>query len=482
MGAQKSKKDKKMATIKLTRDNSQELAKAFSFDGSSLAFKKGTFLGLDFAKAPPTFASLTLKDGQEVKLFIRNGGFKAYYLGLEFDGLSVLNQDKEALIIHALQNGKFNGACVQENGDIIFHLKITISKIPSTTKSHKVQIAEDIEGTENPQSPSFSHVECVKPRVVNWGGQKSAKHASQKQNGIKDKAQKCSTAFKFSLKMAKMLLKTSKELGTLHHATTITKKLLAWIVGKHYLAKEVIHALPAHRLYCEPFCGGLSIFFAKPKSRLEVINDLNGDLINFYRCVKHHPHTLLEYIHAHPINREWFENDLKEPTSNKIEQAARWYLRIRLSYRGTTKGFCTGTSPIVNRAALDAIVRVKKLDLAPFSARFKGVLIENMDAITLIKKYDSPDALFYCDPPYVGTEDIYEKHFKVKIAGNIHARLSTALKQVKGCFVLSYNDCAAVRELYSWAFVAPVYTTHNFKRTEKVVREVLISNFKTSLF
>ncbi|BDQ26896.1 DNA adenine methylase [Helicobacter heilmannii] len=263
-----------------------------------------------------------------------------------------------------------------------------------------------------------------------------------------------------------------------------TKKLLSWIGGKHYLANTIKAYLPLkYKLYCEPFCGGASIFFKKSKSPLEVINDINGDLINFYRCVKHHPQTLLEYIHAHPINREWFENDLKEPTSNKIERAARWFLRIRLSYRGTTTGFIGGRGATINTRALQTIQYIKNLDFTDFARRLKGVMIENMDGVECIQKYDLPDSLFYIDPPYVGSEDQYAKHFGVSICDQLHTRLSPALKELRGRFLLSYNDCEAVRELYSFAYITPVQTTYAMKINagQKTTQEILISNFKLNL-
>lgn len=471
-----------MQTFKITRNLANDLAKGFSHNGTDIilafgSYEGGLYLHSEGGLAPFGNSTITFKNGKKAELV---GHFCSTIKGvfhLYIDGL-LGDQELEALAIFALENGKFKGHYDVEDGKVAFHLEITISKTPAAPKAPKAKAAKVEEVEENSSAPI---------PITAQNAQEVAQ-AFHTENGLTfdvspaPKAQECGIPFKFILKMAKIPVKTLRIFSILEHSP---KKLISWIGGKHYLAQDIIARLPRHRLYGEPFAGGLSVFFSKPKSRLEVINDLNGDLINFYRCVKHHPHTLLEYIHAHPINREWFENDLKEPTNNKIERAARWYLRVRLSYRSTTKGFCTGTSPIANRCNLTAIERVKNANFTRFSQRFKGVLIENMDAVDLVQKYDAPDALFYCDPPYVGTEVQYAKHFGTQICDQLHVRLSHALKALKGRFVLSYNDCEAVRDLYAWAHIAPVHTTYVLKRTPNIQRqtqEVLISNFKTSLF
>lgn len=182
-----------------------------------------------------------------------------------------------------------------------------------------------------------------------------------------------------------------------------TKKLLSWIGGKHYLANTIKAYLPLkYKLYCEPFCGGASIFFKKSKSPLEVINDINGDLINFYRCVKHHPQTLLEYIHAHPINREWFENDLKEPTSNKIERAHEVVFKNPPKLQGHDYRLYRWAGATINTRALQTIQYIKNLDFTDFARRLKGVMIENMDGVECIQKYDLPGQPFLYRPTLCG--------------------------------------------------------------------------------
>ncbi|WP_104751364.1 DNA adenine methylase [Helicobacter salomonis] len=124
-------------------------------------------------------------------------------------------------------------------------------------------------------------------------------------------------------------------------------KPLVWPGGKFYLANTLLAKLPARKYFCEVFAGGLSLLFAKPKERFEIINDANKELINFYLCAKHHPQSLARAYRALPIEREAFMQIAKAQregrfANNNIERAARFFYVNQWSYRGKGNGFRGG--------------------------------------------------------------------------------------------------------------------------------------------
>ncbi|WP_104696064.1 DNA adenine methylase [Helicobacter salomonis] len=125
------------------------------------------------------------------------------------------------------------------------------------------------------------------------------------------------------------------------------KKPLIWPGGKFSLASTLLEKLPARKYFCEVFAGGLSLLFAKPKERFEIVNDANTELINFYLCAKHHPQSLARAYHALPIERGVFMQIAKAQregrfANNNIERAARFFYVNQWSYRGQGNGFRGG--------------------------------------------------------------------------------------------------------------------------------------------
>ncbi len=253
----------------------------------------------------------------------------------------------------------------------------------------------------------------------------------------------------------------------------LTKSPLAYIGGKSRLAKQIIPMIPAHRTYCEVFAGAAWVFFSKEESRVEVINDLDSDLVSFYRCTQNHLEELLKQFKWLLSSREWFEDwksQIECPGLTDIQRAARYYYIQRLCFggrvRNRTFGLARDRRPRINLLRLEE-------EMSELHLRLSTVTIENLPALELIRRYDTPDVFFYCDPPY------HEKPFyahNMELAD--YQMLADALGKITGKFILSINDTPEMRDVFSNFEVIPVsllYTVGTGKPSKG--EELIIKNF-----
>lgn len=244
------------------------------------------------------------------------------------------------------------------------------------------------------------------------------------------------------------------------------KSFIPWIGGKSLLAKKITAEFPEEfDRYIEVFGGGGSVLFAADKhADTEVYNDANGELVNLFRCIKYHPDELAREIDGYVNSREIFYDlaeRLKCPGFTDIQRAAMFYVRIKISFGADTRSFgCVKTGN-----------KLRTARFAEISERLRNVVIEHKDFADLIKVYDRKNALFYCDPPYHTTE----RHYAEKFTEDDHCRLRNTLENIKGKFVLSYNDDEFVRELYSSYNIIPVERQNNI--SSGTFRELIIKNY-----
>lgn len=261
--------------------------------------------------------------------------------------------------------------------------------------------------------------------------------------------------------------------------TTTLKPNFGWVGGKSKLAKQIVELIPQeHSLYVEVFGGALNVLYAKelPKRALyrEVANDFSSDLINLHKAIRTNPRLLQKYLNHLFISRETFLDIRfnKLIPANNIEKASFYYYRLQMSFGSKGDNF-----------AMSAKSRKPKniyKDFLKWSQRLKMVTIENMDFEKLIDNYNKEEAFFYCDPPYVGTENYYKNSKTFDL--DDHKRLFEALKRVKGKFLLSYNDCKFVRHLYAEFNIIESskfeYTLgKNVHKNKKEVCELFIMNY-----
>lgn len=247
---------------------------------------------------------------------------------------------------------------------------------------------------------------------------------------------------------------------------------ISYIGGKNRLAKLIIAKLPEHTTYVEPFAGGAQVFFHKPRSKIEVLNDLDGELVNFYRVCQSHYEELVRYMRYMLVSREWFKWLEAVPLEalTDIQKAARFVYLQKNAYGGrvTRKAYAihVASAPGFNPETLEKI-------LAEAHERLMRVQIERLPYEQVLKLYDSPSTFFYLDPPYYDIRlyryNLEHKDFKA---------MATTLKNLNGKFLLSINDHEEVRRLFSDFVIETVpiaYSLHGIAGRRH--QELLIKNF-----
>jgi DNA adenine methylase len=210
--------------------------------------------------------------------------------------------------------------------------------------------------------------------------------------------------------------------------------------------------MPAHAVYVEPFAGGLSVLLNKPRSAREVVGDLNGDLIGFYRCLQHHPETLIERLGAIPYTPESFAWSLESGMDDEmVTAAARFIVRHRFSRGGLGKTFAwserlRGGQP-GDKNAWETILGT----LPRIADRLEGVEIHHDAALELIRRHDGAETLFYLDPPYLPESRTARKIYAHEMSNQDHSSLLGAIAQARGMIILSgYRSALYDHALASW--------------------------------
>ncbi|SFU31732.1 DNA adenine methylase [Paenacidovorax caeni] len=256
---------------------------------------------------------------------------------------------------------------------------------------------------------------------------------------------------------------------------TQLKSPLAWLGGKSRLADRIIERMPDRQTYCEVFAGAAWVLFKKPESKVEIINDINSELTNLYRCVKYHLGELVAQFRWMLVSRDEFDRFLKTPadTLTDIQRAARFFYLAKSSFGARivrpTYGISATGAPRLN------LLRIEE-DLSEAHLRLARVFIENKPYDQVIQRFDKPGTLFYVDPPYWDCEGDYgEGLFSREDFG----RLAGLLDGLKGRFILSLNDTPGVRETFANFHIEAVKTRYSISGAKKQeAAEVLISNFK----
>lgn len=221
--------------------------------------------------------------------------------------------------------------------------------------------------------------------------------------------------------------------------------LIRYHGGKFRLADWIISHFPKHETYVEPFGGGASVLLSKSPSRMEVYNDLDNDVVNFFEVLRDQPSAieLAKQIELTPYSRTEFLN-ARADTDCKIEKARRLVIRAQMGFgsAGATKGN-TGFRLDTARGGSDIVTiwqRQPKI-IIQAAARLKKVLIENRDAIKVIQDHDRIDTLFFVDPPYVlDTRNMGGKAYKHELTNADHEQLVGVLLNCKGKVILCGYD------------------------------------------
>lgn len=266
-----------------------------------------------------------------------------------------------------------------------------------------------------------------------------------------------------------------------------SRKLIAfgWYGGKYSHLDWLLPLLPSCHHYCEPFAGSAAVLVNRPPSPIETYNDLDGEVVNFFRVLRDWKDELTEKIGLTPFSREEFclacEVDPELPT---VERARRFYVRARQVRTGLAQTASLGrwaNCKNTTRAGMSGVVSrwLGAVEMLPEIAnRLLRVQIENRPAADVIRLYDKTTTLFYCDPPYVHETRGDDKAYGYEMTDREHRELAAALNAVKGLVAISNYDCKLMNELYPRAkwlkHVSPARTIHSTK--DKRV-EVLWTNY-----
>lgn len=216
--------------------------------------------------------------------------------------------------------------------------------------------------------------------------------------------------------------------------------------SKSYLADWIARHLGTHRAYVEPFCGSAAVLMAKPPSRIEVINDLDRGVVTFYRALRDHPDTLQQALRETPYARTEFADAKADPYpvgADDVEIARRFMVRTNMSYSGVVDtGFSSPSGRERGSPTNHAVTFARRVDdlLARIAARLRGVVVESMDAMDLLDRWDSPDTAVYADPPYLGSTRVGNgaAGYVVDAPGaQFHAALLARLDRFRGQVLLS---------------------------------------------
>lgn len=249
-----------------------------------------------------------------------------------------------------------------------------------------------------------------------------------------------------------------------------------WYGGKFSHLKWLIPLLPSAHHYCEPFAGSAAVLLNREPAPVETYNDLDGEVVNFFRVLREEPDELIRMIGLTPFSREEFYKSLQyDETVTRIEQARRFFVRARQVRTGLAQTASLGrwaNCKNTSRAGMSGVISrwlgsVKSLP--EVAERLIRVQIENRPATEVIKLYDDKATLFYCDPPYPHGSRGDSKAYAYEMDDDAHKELASVLRECKGRVAISGYRCDLMDNVYSrWKRVdADQKMCHSIKKPRR---------------
>ncbi len=270
------------------------------------------------------------------------------------------------------------------------------------------------------------------------------------------------------------------------------KKLIVfgWYGGKFSHLDFLLPLLPKCFHYCEPFGGSGAILINREPSSVETYNDLDSEVVNFFRVLREEKEKLVEAISLTPFSREEFSLACElNPNLSNLERARRFYVRARQVRTGLAQTATLGrwaNCKNTSRSGMSGVVSrwLGGIESLEFIAdRFLRVQIENRPAIEIINLYDGKETLFYCDPPYIHETRGDTKSYRYEMTDLQHKELADVLNSTKGLVAFSNYECELLDRLYptpKWKkHYSPLRTIHSTKDKRQ---EVLWTNYDISKF
>jgi DNA adenine methylase len=253
--------------------------------------------------------------------------------------------------------------------------------------------------------------------------------------------------------------------------------VFGWYGGKFSHLEWLLPLLPTAHHYCEPFAGSAAVLLNRSPSPLETYNDIDGEVVNFFKVLRDEPEELSRVIGLTPFSREEFYTAITGSTRgvSRLERARRFYIRARQTRTGLAQTATLGrwaNCKNTSRAGMSGVISrwlggIEALN--DIGTRLMRVQIENRPAIDVIRLYDSPQTLFYCDPPYLHETRGDSNAYGFEMNEEQHHELSRALHRVSGKAAISGYRCALMDKLYKdWRrFDAAEKQCHSIKKTRQ---------------
>lgn len=247
------------------------------------------------------------------------------------------------------------------------------------------------------------------------------------------------------------------------------KAILKYPGAKWRIAQWIISHFPEHRVYLEPFFGSGAVFFNKPPSYIETINDLDGNIVNLFRVCRERPEELAKAISLTPFSRQEYE-DCYYPSVDEVEQARRTLVRYHQSF-GTSNSSKKSWRNVQTPDGPRCATMWNDLPEIIFAccARLKEAQIEKIDAVELIRRYNSSDTLIYCDPPYLPS--LRKRNmYTCEMSEEKHRELLGTLLDSKAKVVISGYDSELYNSVLKGWYTDEVGITAQMglHRTEKI--------------
>jgi DNA adenine methylase len=254
--------------------------------------------------------------------------------------------------------------------------------------------------------------------------------------------------------------------------------IIPWPGGKRKLLRHLYPHFPSHECYVEAFAGGAAALLLRPyPAPVEVLNDINGELVRLYRCVRHHLDEFVRMFRWSLVSREMFEwAQMERPeTLTDIQRAARFYYLQKLAFGGKVHGqnfgyVASGSGPRLN------LLRIEE-ELSMVHLRLANVIIEHGPWHEVLQRYDRPATLHYLDPPYWETEG-----YGVDFPFGEYERMASMMRSCQGKVVLSINDHPEIRRVFDGFTMVPLQIRYTVGRTgrEAAAGELIIKNWDDS--
>jgi len=262
--------------------------------------------------------------------------------------------------------------------------------------------------------------------------------------------------------------------------TSNGRKLVAfgWYGGKYVHLDWLLPLLPQTRHFCEPFGGSAAVLINREPSPIETYNDIDGEIVNFFRVLRDKKEELVKKIGLTPFSYEEYLTAISErgnPSLSDVERARMFYVLARQTRTGLAQGaspgrwaYCVLTSRAGMAGAVSRWLGAVE-DLPLIAQRLLRVQIENKPAVEVVKKYDSKETLFYCDPPYPHECRGDSHAYGYEMSDEEHRELAKVLHNASGLVAISSYRCALMDKLYSdWKYIeAGEKRCHSVKKMRK---------------